>query len=317
LGGVFLFKHWYNFSTAFSTYIHPWEALMQDFNYVSASSLQDVFSLLSDGRDGAKLLAGGTDLLVQLREGRAQARLVIDVKNIPELSEIEYDAAAGLRLGAAVSCYRLCHDPRVAEFYPGLVDAFSLIGGIQIQNRASVGGNICNASPAADAIPALIAHQAVCQVVSAQGQRQVPIESFCTAPGKNVLQPGEILLSVTVPPPVRHFGAHYLRFIPRNEMDIAVVGAGAGVILDEDCQRFVDARVALGAVAPTPLFVPEAGEYLAGKPVSPEVIQEAARIAQAAARPISDLRGSAEHRKHLCFVLARRAIETAVERARR
>jgi len=290
---------------------------MQAFEYVSASSIQDVIAMLSNGKSPARILSGGTDLLVQLREGRAKARLVIDVKGIPEFNEITYDAQSGLRLGAAASCYRICHHPQVSAYYPGLVDAISLIGGVQIQNRASVGGNICNASPAADAIPALIAHAAICHVSGPQGQRQVPIENFCTAPGKNVLAPGECLVSISVPPPGSHFGAHYLRFIPRNEMDIAVVGAGAAVTLDESGQCFVQARVALGAVAPTPLFVPAAGDYLAGKSVSPEAIQQAARLAQAAARPISDLRGTAEHRKHLCYVLARRALEKAVERARK
>ena len=289
---------------------------MQAFEYVSASSIQDVIAMLSNGKSPARILSGGTDLLVQLREGRAKARLVIDVKSIPEFNEITYDAQSGLRLGAAASCYRICHDIRVAAHYPGLVDAISLIGGVQIQNRASVGGNICNASPAADAIPALIAHAAICHVSGPQGQRQVPIENFCTAPGKNVLAPGECLVSITVPSPGSHFGAHYLRFIPRNEMDIAVVGAGAGVTLDNARKHFVSACLALGAVAPIPLYVGEAGAFLAGKRVSGETIAEAALIAQAATQPIGDLRGSIEQRKYLSAVLARRALEKAVQRAR-
>jgi carbon-monoxide dehydrogenase medium subunit len=196
------------------------------------------------------------------------------------------------------------------------VDAIQLIGGIQIQYRASLGGNLCNASPAADSIPALIVHRAVCVVAGPNGTRSIPVEQFCMAPGKNVLQAGEILLAVSIPQYGSNFGAHYLRFIPRNEMDIAVVGAGASVTLDESKQKFLSARIALGAVAPTPLFVAEAGMFLEGKEINEENIQEAARIAQAAARPISDLRGTAEHRKHLCAVLTQRALEKAIERAR-
>jgi carbon-monoxide dehydrogenase medium subunit len=200
--------------------------------------------------------------------------------------------------------------------YPGLVDAVQLIGGIQIQYRASLGGNLCNASPAADSIPALIVHGATCVIANASGTRSMPVADFCIAPGKNALEFGELLVAITAPPPAKNFGSHYLRFIPRNEMDIAVVGAGASVILDSAKQKILSARIALGAVAPTPLFIEEAGTFLAGKEISEEDIREAARIAQAAARPISDLRGTAEHRRHLCAVLTRRALETAIERAR-
>jgi xanthine dehydrogenase FAD-binding subunit len=289
---------------------------MQALEYVSASSIQEVVGLLTSNDGEARILCGGTDLLVQLRENRRTAKLLIDVKNIPQLMAIQYDEQAGLWLGAAASCYAICHDHFVLENYPGLVDAIQLIGGIQIQYRASLGGNLCNASPAADSIPALIVHEAKCLIANSGGTHEIPVEKFCMAPGKNSLQHGEVLVAVTVPPVKEHFGARYLRFIPRNEMDIAVVGAGASVILDEENQRVRSARIALGAVAPTPLFVEEAGTFLAGKEVTPENLQEAARIAQAAARPISDLRSTAEHRKHLCAVLTRRALEGAVERAR-
>jgi xanthine dehydrogenase FAD-binding subunit len=272
--------------------------------------------LLTPNDGGARILCGGTDLLVQLRENRRQAELLVDVKNIPEFTSIHYDSQAGLWLGAAASCYAICHDKFVAEYYPGLVDAIRLIGGIQIQYRASVGGNLCNASPAADSIPALIVHEARCLIANASGTREIPVEQFCAAPGKNVLQPGEFLQAILVPAVKENFGAHYLRFIPRNEMDIAVVGAGASVILDEAKHKILSARVALGAVAPTPLLVNEAGMFLAGKDITQENIQEATRIAQAAARPISDLRGTVEYRKHLCAVLTRRAVEKAIERAR-
>ena len=289
---------------------------MQVFDYALAGSVQEVVGLLTSNNGTAQVLCGGTDLLVQLRENRRRAELLIDVKNIPELTSVNYDGQTGLWLGAAASCQAICHDSFVRENYAGLVDAIHLIGGVQIQYRASVGGNLCNASPAADSIPALIVHKAKCLIVNKNGTYEIPVEQFCVAPGKNVLQNGEFLLAIIVPVIPENFGAHYLRFIPRNEMDIAVVGAGASVTLDRGKQKILSARIALGAVAPTPLFVEEAGKFLAGKEITQENIQEAAKIAQAAARPISDLRGTAEHRRHLCAVLTRRALEKAIERAR-
>lgn len=288
---------------------------MQSFDYVAPTSVDEVLSLLANKNGDAKILCGGTDLLVQLREGRRKASLVIDVKIIPELTQITFDPQTGLRIGAAAACHEICSDPNVSQLYPGLVDGIQLIGGVQIQSRASVGGNLCNASPAADAIPALIVHEAVCHIIGPSGSRALPVEEFCLAPGRNALQAGEILSSVSVPTPKDKFGAAYLRFIPRNEMDIAVVGAGVSVVLEEDGKGFVSARIALGAVAPTPLLASEAGAFLAGKTVTRENIREAARMAQSVARPITDLRGTAEHRKHLCAVLVERAFNIAIERA--
>ena len=289
---------------------------MQAFDYVLAGSIDETIGLMVSKNGEARILCGGTDLLVQLREGRRRAELLVDVKNIPELTAVSYDAKSGLRLGAAATCSQICDNPAVAENFPGLVDAIQLIGGVQIQNRASLGGNLGNASPAADSIPALIVHEATCLIAGSKGQRVLPVEQFCTAPGQNALERGEFLVAVNIPPRKPGFGSHYLRFIPRNEMDIAVVGAGASIILDENRVRILSARIALGAVAPTPLLVEAAGTFLAGKETSDTNIREAARIAQAAARPISDLRGTAEQRKHLCAVLVRRALEKAIERAR-
>lgn len=289
---------------------------MQNFDFISASTIQEVISNISNGHKQARILSGGTDLIVQLREGRRNADLLVDIKNVPELTSITFDPSSGLRIGAAVSCAQICHHPEVLAHYPGLVDAVSLIGGVQIQNRASVGGNLCNASPAADSIPALIVHEAYCLVAGPEGTNEVPVESFCTAPGQTILKPNEFLVFIQVPPPQPRFGAHYLRFIPRGEMDIAVVGAGASVILDEGSQRIQSARLALGAVAPTPLFIQEAGSYLTGREITSQTIDEAARITQEAARPISDLRGTMAQRKHLSGVLARRALTIAIERAK-
>jgi CO/xanthine dehydrogenase FAD-binding subunit len=288
---------------------------MQSFDYMAPKGAEEVIALLANKNGDARILCGGTDLLVQLREGRRKAGLVIDIKNIPELTQIKFDPEHELRIGAAAACSQICSDPNVIEHYPGLVDAIKLIGGVQIQNRASVGGNLCNASPAADAIPALIVHEASCNISELNGSRALPVEEFCVASGQNALQAGEFLTSISIPAPKERFGAHYLRFIPRNEMDIAVVGAGASVILDESGEGFISARIALGAVAPTPLFASDAGDFLSGKAVTRANIKEAARMAQSVARPITDLRGTAEHRKHLCAVLVERALEKAIERA--
>lgn len=288
---------------------------MQSFEYIAPKSAEEVATLLAGKNGDAQILAGGTDLLVQLREGRRQAKLVIDVKNIPELTQVTFDSTNGLRIGAAASCHEICSDPNVSEHYPGLVDGIHLIGGVQIQNRASVGGNLCNASPAGDSIPALIVHEAICHITGTNSMRTLPVEEFCIAPGKNTLQSGEFLTSISVPRPKEKFGASYLRFIPRNEMDIAVVGAGASVVLDADGKRIISARIALGAVAPTPLFASDAGAFLSGKEVTRKNLKEAARMAQSIAKPITDLRGTAEHRKHLAAVLVERTLDKAIERA--
>jgi carbon-monoxide dehydrogenase medium subunit len=271
--------------------------------------------LLASHNGDARVLCGGTDLIVQLREGRRQAGLVVDVKHIPDLTQVTYDGETGLRIGAATSCHEICTNPIVQEKYPGLVDGIHLIGGVQIQNRASVGGNLCNASPAADSIPALIVHHAICHITGQGSSRTLPVEEFCVAPGQNALKAGELLTHIQVPAPQKNSGASYLRFIPRNEMDIAVVGAGASVVLDEDGKRFVSARIGLGAVAPTPLLVSSAGDFLAGKDLTRANIKEAARIAQSFAKPITDLRGTAAHRKHVVAVLVERALDKAIERA--
>ncbi len=287
---------------------------MKSFNYTRPKTLPEAVGLVAQHGERARPLAGGTDLLVQMRVGRRQPDWVIDVKDVPELNELRLDAQSGLTLGAAVPCHAIYENTEVTRTYPALNDVASLIGGTQIQGRASIGGNLCNAAPSADAIPALIAMGVRCRIVGSGGDREVAVEDFCTAPGQNVLQPGELLVSLHFPPPAAHSGAHYLRFIPRNEMDIAVAGAGASVVLENG--NFQSARIALASVAPTPLFVKEAGDALSGQPVTDESIQKAAMIAEEAARPITDMRGTIAYRKHLCEVLTRRALSVAVERAR-
>ena len=289
---------------------------MEAFDFVSPSSIEEAVSILNEHGDRARMIAGGTDILVMMRAGRRLADVVVDVKGIPELDEMSYSLDGGLTLGAAVPCYRIYQDVAISAAYPGLIDSASLIGGIQIQGRASIGGNLCNAAPSGDSIPAVIALGGVCNVAGPGGTRQINAEDFCTAPGQNALQRGEMLVSISFPALVAHSGANYQRFIPRNEMDIAVAGVGSSVVLDASGQSFVSGRVALASVAPTPVFSQAAGDSLAGKPVSDEAIREASELAMADAKPINDMRGTVRQRIHLIGVLTRRTLNNAVERAR-
>ena len=287
---------------------------MKWIDYASPHSIEEAISLLAQYCGKARILAGGTDLIVELRNHARDSDLVIDGKGIPELNEITLDPEDGLTLGAAVPCYKVYNNRAIAHTYPGLIDAASLIGGIQIQGRASIGGNLCNGTPSADSIPSLIAHSVSCNIAGPNGTRRVAVEDFCTAPRQTVLGHDEMLVSLHFPPPPANFGARYIRFIPRNEMDIAVAGAGVSVTLENG--SFKSARIALASVAPTPLYVKDAGDALAGKPVNEDSIAVAANIAKKAATPINDMRGTVEFRKQLCEVLTRRALNTAVERAK-
>ncbi len=287
---------------------------MNDFEYAAATTVEEAVSLLSARGQAARILAGGTDMIVQLREGLRTADLLVDVKKIPELTALEFSPEGGLLLGAATPCYRIYGDERLQQAYPALCDATRIIGGWQIQSRASVGGNLCNSSPAADTIPALIALRAVCQIAGPDGLRELPVQEFCTAPGRNVLARGEFLVSLKLPAPLARSGSHYLRHIPRNEMDIAVVGAGAWLALDSS-GKISHARVALSAVAPTPKFAQAASEYLVGKAPGEEDFRKAGDLARQVASPITDMRGPAEYRMHLAGVIVRRALTKAAERA--
>jgi len=282
--------------------------------YESPKSLAQALSLLSAAGEKGRLLAGGTDLLIQMRAGVRKPEQLIDAKSIPELQTLSFSAQDGLRVGAAVPCCRLIEDPAVRQHYPGLVEAAGLIGSVQIQSRCSLGGNLCNGSPAADTTPALIALGAICHVASSKGTRTVAVEDFVVSPGRTVLTAGELLVELRIPAPKPHSADCYQRFIPRNEMDIAVVGVGAAVTLNGD--TCTAARIGLGAVAPTPLFAKEASASLVGKPLNESTIAAAAALAQQIAVPISDMRGTAEYRKHLVGVLTRRVLTTAAERAK-
>jgi CO/xanthine dehydrogenase FAD-binding subunit len=260
-------------------------------------------------------MAGGTDLLVQLRGDRFEIDALVDIKGIPELDELSL-ATDGLTIGAAVPCYRIYEDPAIAKAYPGLIDAASIIGGIQIQSRASLGGNLCNATPSADGICPLIVHSATATLSGVDGTRSVPIEEFCTGPGQNIIGYGEMLVSIIAPKQPTRSGAAYQRFTPRNEMDIAVAGVGASVVLDASGERIASARIALAAVGPTPIVATAAADSLVGKAPTDEAFAQAAALASAAATPITDMRGTVDQRKQLVDVLTRRTLTAAAARAR-
>jgi len=287
---------------------------MRDFEYEAPRSLSEAIALLSRSNGRARPLAGGTDLIDHVRTGRLTPDLIVDLKKIPELGRLEFSSDA-LRIGAAVPCYRIYEDARISREYAALAESCRIIGGIQIQNRASVGGNLCNSGPAADSIPSLIALKAVCVIAGPNGSREVPAEDFCTGPSANVLQPGEILVELRLPLRPPKSGSHYRRFIPRNEMDIAVVGVAADVRLDDSGQKITAARIAVGAVAPKPLFAAEASATLVGQPADEKSIAEAACAARALAKPIDDMRGTVEFRLHVTEVLVRRVLTEAIARA--
>ena len=287
---------------------------MKDFQYAAPSTVEDATRLLSEHGSRARILAGGTDIIVQLREGMCEADVVVDIKKIPELVQYQYASDSGLTLGAAVSCCNLYEDSQLADLYGALADSSRIIGGWQIQSRASVGGNLCNASPAADCIPALIALNATAHITGPDGERQVAVEDFCISPGTNILADGEFLISLQIPAQSANMASAYERFIPRNEMDIAVVGVGSWVSLD-DAGRITAARISLGAVAATPLFAAAASDHLIGKEPTEENFAQAGELAQQIATPITDMRGTAAYRTHLVAVLVKRTLTTAVQRA--
>jgi carbon-monoxide dehydrogenase medium subunit len=282
--------------------------------YEAPESLDAAVNLLAGAPGHARVLAGGTDLLVQLRAGLIEPDLVIDLKRIPALRRITAEDG-GFRIGAAVSGAELGEHPEVKRLWPGVVEAAELIGSTQIQGRATMVGNMCNASPAADSMPAMIAAGAIVTVEGPNGQREVPVEEICIAPGKTSLARGEIVASVFLPARPPRSGDAYLRFIPRTEMDIAVVGAGVSLTLD-DSGRCSTARVALGAVAARPLLVAEAGRALVGTAVDQAALERLAAAASAACQPIDDKRGTKAYRIKVAGVLARRAAEQALARAR-
>jgi aerobic carbon-monoxide dehydrogenase medium subunit len=282
--------------------------------YEAPSSLEKAVALLAQAPGEARVLAGGTDLLVQMKTDLIEPELLIDIKGIGELRQIK-EEAGGFRIGAAVSGAELKEHPRLKSVWPGIVEAANLIGSTQIQGRATMGGNLCNGSPAADSVPALIAASAKASVVGPKGRRDVPVEDIMIGPRQLSLAKGEIVASFLLPAVGGRHGDAYLRFIPRTEMDIAVVGCGVCLTLDARgvCSA---ARVSLGAVAARPLLVAPAAAALIGSRLEDAAMQRLDAAARAACQPIDDKRGTKEYRIKVAGVLARRAAQIALERAR-
>jgi CO/xanthine dehydrogenase FAD-binding subunit len=288
---------------------------MSDMRYETPGTLRAALALLSGANGSARVLAGGTDLLIQMRSGRVEPELLVDIKGIPELRAIEAKRG-GFQFGSAVTGMELIEHEAFARTWPGVIDGVKLIGSIQVKGRATVGGNVCNASPAADSVPALIAAGAIARVIGPAGKRDVAVEDIPTGPGKTSLARGEIVVSFLLPKRMPRSGDAYLRFTPRTEMDIAVVGAGVNLTLDRKgiCTH---ARVSLGAVAERALLVPEAAAALIGAKVDDAALSRLAAAASAACRPIDDKRGTKEFRIKVAGVMARRAAQIALQRAGR
>jgi CO/xanthine dehydrogenase FAD-binding subunit len=281
--------------------------------YTAPTSVEEAVKALAGASGTAKVLSGGTDLLVQLRSGRLTADLIVDTKKIPGISGIRAEGG-GFVIGAATSGAMIGEHEALGEAWPGVVEATNLIGSTQIQGRASLAGNLCNASPAADSVPALIAARATCVIAGSKGRREVPVETIATGPGKTSLAPDEFIVEFRLPKRPSRAADAYLRFIPRTEMDIAVVGAGVNLTLDQ-AGVCTEARLVLGAVAPTAVIVGEAEKALVGRKLDETALAALDKAARAACKPIDDKRGTIAYRVKVAGVLARRAATIAYKRA--
>jgi carbon-monoxide dehydrogenase medium subunit len=286
---------------------------MTDIRYIAPGTLDEAIGAFAAAGSAARILAGGTDLLVQMRSGAVRPGLIVDIKKITEMTGIEQTSDGGFRVGAAVSGMELSEHPRFGRVWPGVLEAINLIGSKQVQGRASAGGNLCNGSPAGDSVPAMIAAGATVTLQGPNGRRQMPVEKVPASPGRTNLLPGEILVSFAFPPRPKGSSDAYLRMIPRTEMDIAVVGVGVSLTLkDGVCTA---ARVGLGAVAPTVLLVEAAAKALVGSKLDAAALNAAAAACSAACRPIDDKRGTIVYRTKIAGVLLKRTAAIAATRA--
>lgn len=287
---------------------------MNEVRYTAPKTLEEACSLMAGANGSGRILAGGTDLLVQMRSGARSPSLIVDIKKIPEMMTIS-ESGGSYRVGAAVSGATIGEHAGLSKAWPGVVEAINLIGSTQVQGRASPGGNLCNASPAADSVPALVAAGAMVTIQGPKGRREVPVEKVNAGPGRTTLEPGEIVVSFTLPARPKNSSDAYLRLIPRTEMDIAVVGVGVSLTLkDGTCTA---ARVGLGAVAPTVLLVEDAAKALIGSRLDDKALEAAAAACRAACKPIDDKRGTIVYRTKIAGVLLKRAATIAAERAGR
>ena len=286
---------------------------MTDIQYLAPTTLDEAVSAYAAADGAGRILAGGTDLLVQMRAGMVTPGLVVDIKNIAEVMAVEETGDGGFVVGAAVSGQALEGHPTFGQAWPGVLEGLKLIGSTQIQGRASFGGNLCNGSPAADSIPALVAAGAVVTVQGPDGRREIPVEEVPAGPGKTNLAPGEIAVSITLPAKTAGQSDAYLRMIPRTEMDIAVVGCGVNLTIDGG--TCTAAKVGLGAVAPTVLRIDDAAAALIGSKLDDAALEAAAEACRAACNPIDDKRGTIAYRTRVAGVLLKRTAAIAAERA--
>lgn len=281
--------------------------------YISPNTIDDAVAQLAGAQGVSHVLAGGTDLVVQMTAGLRKPDLVVDIKRIPELTEIRSDAS-GFHIGAAVCGAAINEHSELKAAWPGVCEGIDLIGSMQVQSKATPAGNLCNASPAADSVPAMIAAGATATIVGPSGRRDVAVEDIPAGPGKTTLGKGDFIVAINLPPRRKTGGDAYVRFTPRTEMDIAVVGVGVSIELD-DGGVCTAARVAIGAVAPTALLVAEAGAALVGTRVDDAALDKAAEAVRAACKPIDDKRGTAEYRIRISGVIFKRAATQALARA--
>ena len=289
---------------------------MARFEYLEARTFRQAISLCQRHGDAARLVAGSTDFLVRWRLGNWRPQYVINIQRIASLTRVSYSARNGLRLGALVTVETLVNHPVIRRRYPALAAAAASFAGVQVRNLATVGGNVCNASPSGDTLPALLAFGAQCRIAGPNGERLAPLDQFFTGPGATILQTGEILAELRLPPSQAGSGSLYIKHSPRGAMDIAIVGVASVISLGDRGRSCREVRIALGAVAPTPIRAYAAEDMLRGRPITPELIEAAAQQAQALATPIDDVRASASHRKAIVGVLTKRTLERAVEMAR-
>jgi len=283
------------------------------FELAVPGSVDECLQILAKRGPDTKVVAGGTDLLPQLKNGVLKPGWVVDLSAVAELRTISDAPDGRLRIGASVTARELELDARVRSRFPALAESAAMVGSVQVRNLATLGGNLCNAAPSADMAPPLLALDAEAVIAGPSGQRRVPMASFFLGVRRTVLAPGELLLEIVVPAQGTHSGGNYLRHTPRRELDIAVVGVASQITLAGG--KCTAARIALAAVAPVPLRATDAEQALVGQPLTPQQIERAADLASGAARPIDDHRGSIEFRNHLVRVLTRRTLTTALERA--
>ena len=289
---------------------------MARFEYLEPHTLRQAISMLQRHGQSARIVAGSTDFLIRSRQGVWRPDYVVNLQHVPGLDRIRYSRRSGLRIGAMVTLQSLEQDPNVRENYPALATGATSFAGVQVRNLATLGGNVCNASPAGDTLPGLLALQAECRIVGPEGERWVPLDQFFTGPGQTVLQQSQILAEFRLPPQPRNSGSLYIKHSPRGAMDIASVGVASAVTLQDRGQVCSDVQIALGAVAPTPIRAYSAEDMLRGQTITPALIEAVAQEAENLARPITDVRNSADYRKSIAGALTRRTLENAIDMAR-